>query len=128
MNSNTLKTRFAPSPTGLIHLGSFFTIRDVLARYQPASKFKLGGEYEQRFHNAMNDDFNTPEALAVLFNVVREINNLRESNTEKAAQLAALLRHLGAIIGLLQENSGHYFKGDGAADGIGSGGTSWRRQ
>ncbi|MCF6235837.1 MAG: cysteine--tRNA ligase [Gammaproteobacteria bacterium] len=142
-------------------LGNFFTIRDVLARYQPevvryfiltsqyrsplsysdehldnakfaldrfylalrdlpASKFETGSEYEQRFHNAMNDDFNTPEALAVLFDVVREINSLRESNTKKAAQLAALLRHLGAIMGLLQENSDHYFKGDEAADGVDS--------
>lgn len=53
----------------------------------------------QRFAAAMNDDFNTPGALAVLFDLVRELN---ASNAEQGRQLAALLKGLAATLGLLQ--------------------------
>lgn len=49
-----------------------------------------------QFDAAMNDDFNTPIALAVLFSLSREINKT------KSPQLAATLKHLGGILGLLQ--------------------------
>jgi cysteinyl-tRNA synthetase len=55
-----------------------------------------------RFHAAMQDDFNTAEALSVLFELTREANRLRDEDPEHAAQLAALLRKLGGILGLLQ--------------------------
>ena len=48
------------------------------------------------FNAAMNDDFNTPIALSVLFQLSREINK------NKSPQLVATLKHLGAILGILQ--------------------------
>ncbi len=60
--------------------------------------------YEKRFQNAMEDDFNTPEALAVLFDLVREINRLRSEQPEQAAQGAFLLKKLGKVLGLLTKD------------------------
>jgi cysteinyl-tRNA synthetase len=62
-----------------------------------------GGEaYVERFAAAMNDDFGTPEACAVLFDLVREINRLRETDAHAAAGLAARLRELAGLLGVLQ--------------------------
>lgn len=58
-------------------------------------------EYEKRFQTAMDDDFNTPEALAVLFDLVREINRERETNLTRANELGAVLRKLGNLLGIL---------------------------
>lgn len=61
--------------------------------------------FEDRFVAAMDDDFNTPEALAVLFDLVREINHLKdENNLEKAAQYAAMLKRLAGVCGLLNQD------------------------
>ena len=62
-----------------------------------------GSEFSERFHSAMQDDFNTPEAMAVLFDLAREINRQREAPAE-AARLAAELRHLGGLLGLLAQS------------------------
>lgn len=62
-------------------------------------------EYEQRFIAAMDDDFNTPEAIAVLFDLAREVNVVKQSDIQKAASLAKLLRNLGGLLGLLQRDS-----------------------
>lgn len=125
-------------------LGNFFTVREVLARYQaevirlfiltshyrsplnyseqnleasqqsltrlytalrdlPPSDQSLGEErYQQRFYAAMEDDFNTPEALAVLFDLAKEINKLRSEEKEQAGKLGSELRRLGGLLGLLQ--------------------------
>ncbi|WP_277052133.1 cysteine--tRNA ligase [Zestomonas thermotolerans] len=62
-----------------------------------------GGEtFVERFAAAMDDDFNTPEACAVLFEMVREINRLRDSDLQAAAALAARLKALGGLLGVLQ--------------------------
>lgn len=62
-------------------------------------------KYIQQFNAAMNDDFNVPVALASLFDLTREINRLRdEGNIDHAAGLAALLKRLGGILGLLQQS------------------------
>jgi cysteinyl-tRNA synthetase len=124
-------------------LGNFFTVREVLERYQPevvrlfilsshyrgplnyaeenlehakASLTRLytalrslpvietpvTGVWQSDFEDAMNDDFNTPEALAVLFDLSKEINRLKNDELEKAASFAALLKQLGSHLGLLQ--------------------------
>ena len=124
-------------------LGNFFTVRDVLRRYQPevVRLFILSSHYRGplnyadenldhakasltrlytalrglptveapveessrvRFESAMDDDFNTPEALAVLFELAREINRLRDLDEAAAARSSASLRQLGAWLGLLQ--------------------------
>jgi len=58
--------------------------------------------YEARFHLAMDDDFNTPEAMAVLFDLAREVNRQRDSDLAAAASLAAGLKRLGNVVGLLE--------------------------
>ena len=122
-------------------LGNFFTIRDVLQRYDPQTlRFFIarthyrsplnysdvhlddarGGlkrlytaldlvkpapveldwrdPFAARFKAAMDEDFGTPEAVAVLFELAGEVNR------SKSRQLAGLLRALGAILGLLQDD------------------------
>ena len=60
-------------------------------------------DFVPRFDDAMNDDFNTPKALAVLFELAGEINRAGdEGRGDDAGSLAALLRQLGGRLGLLQ--------------------------
>ncbi|WP_276893982.1 cysteine--tRNA ligase [Frischella perrara] len=71
------------------------------------------GDYQQRFRLAMNDDFNTPEAYSVLFDIAREINKAKaESDLVSANQLAAELRYLARILGLLEQNPQHFLQSD----------------
>lgn len=69
-----------------------------------------GEEYAQRFHAAMSEDLNTPEALAVLFDCAREINRRRKSS-EPAAGLGTRLRHLAEPLGLLQQDPEAFLRG-----------------
>ncbi|PAU57740.1 cysteine--tRNA ligase [Pseudomonas sp. PIC25] len=63
----------------------------------------VGGDaFVERFAAAMDDDFNTPEACAVLFEMVREVNRLREADPQAAAALAARLKALAGLLGVLQ--------------------------
>lgn len=65
------------------------------------------------FLNAMNDDFNSPIAIAVLFDMAREINILREENKmDKAKILASALKKLGEIFGILQMDPDVFLQGD----------------
>jgi cysteinyl-tRNA synthetase len=147
-------------------LGNFFTVREILARYQPeeiryfilTSHYRsplnyddehldnaraaltrlytalrglpaaqagtdaaVGDPYRQRFDAAMDDDFNTPEALAVLFDLAREINRVRDDDPASASALAARLRELGAALGLLGQDAEAYLRagvgGQGPSDG-----------
>ena len=124
-------------------LGNFFTIREVLAKYDPETvrffivrvHYRTGLNYSDvhlddaraslkrlytaldsvkpaevaidwadpelniyaaRFKAAMDEDFGTPEAVAVLFDLATQVNST------KSAQLAGLLKALGGILGLLQ--------------------------
>ncbi|HHJ12517.1 MAG TPA: cysteine--tRNA ligase [Chromatiales bacterium] len=73
---------------------------------------EIEGDFETRFHAAMCDDFNTPEALAVLFDLAREINRLREAGAGlAAARHAALLIRLAEPLGLLQADPEAWLKG-----------------
>ncbi len=142
-------------------LGNFFTIREVLKKYDaevvrffilrahyrsplnysdahlddakgaltrlytalrslpsPSIPLPLAGEggvdwnepYAQRFKAAMDDDFNTPEAVAVLFDLANEAN--RTQSAEAAAQLKAL----AGMLGLLQRDPQAFLQG-GAGEG-----------
>ena len=83
----------------------------------PAAEPGEAEKYVEAFNAAMDDDFNTPEALAVLFELVREINRERGQDPEKAARMGAELKRLGGILGLLQDDPEAWLKG-------GSGGES----
>ena len=131
-------------------LGNFFTVREILASYQPEvvrffilrahyrsplnysdshledakhaldrlytalkgnivtikPKLDWSNIYAKRFMGAMNDDFNTPEAIAVLFDLANE------TNKKSLEQGANLLKELGGILGLLQQDPQQYFQGD----------------
>lgn len=72
-----------------------------------------GGEaYVDRFTAAMQDDFNSPEACAVLFDMIREINRLKATDTESAAKLAARLRELASVLGVLQLDADEFLLAD----------------
>jgi cysteinyl-tRNA synthetase len=137
-------------------LGNFFTIREVLQKYDPetvrffmvrthyrsplnysdvhlddaraalkrlytalalvpASAAVAGIDwtqpYAQRFRAAMDDDFGTPEAVSVLFDLASDINRTRDP------ALAMLLRLLGCTLGLLQADPATHLQGGGAAVG-----------
>jgi len=61
--------------------------------------------HAQRFKAAMDDDFNTPEAVAVLFDLANEVN--RTQSVKAAAQL----KLLGGVLGLLQRDPTKYLQG-----------------
>jgi cysteinyl-tRNA synthetase len=137
-------------------LGNFFTIREVLAKYDAETVrfFVLRAHYRSalnysdahlddaraalkrlytalaavkaavpaaidwtqayaaRFKAAMDDDFGTPEAVAVLFDLATEVNR------SKDPVLAGLLQALGGVLGLLQQDPQAYLKAGGASDGL----------
>ncbi|EEO26887.1 cysteine--tRNA ligase [Oxalobacter paraformigenes] len=67
-------------------------------------------EHAVRFSRAMNDDFNTPEAVAVLFELANEVN--RTHSVEVASQLKAL----GSVLGLLERDPRQFLQGNGTVD------------
>lgn len=133
-------------------LGNFFTVREILKRYQPEvvrffilrahyrsplnysdqhlddaknaldrlytalkdheisdAKIDWKDDQAQSFKQAMNDDFNTPEAIAVLFDLASDVNKSRSMHK------AALLKQLGNVLGLLQQNPQDYLQQRNAA-------------
>ncbi|WP_417329701.1 cysteine--tRNA ligase [Halomonas cupida] len=69
------------------------------------------GDYAARFTAAMDDDFNTPEALSVMFDLARELNRVRQEDSSQAEVLARELKRLGAVLGLLQQAPDAFLKG-----------------
>jgi len=87
---------------------------------QPA-EIPENSDYQQRFEQALNDDFNTANGVAVLFDLVREVNRAKSEQQEKQHELASLLRYLGGLLGLLQADAGYFLKsqagqGEGLSD------------
>ncbi len=67
-------------------------------------------EYSGKFHEAMQDDFNSPLAISVLFEMVKEINILkREDKFTEASILASELVSLSNILGILLDDPENYF-------------------
>jgi len=67
-------------------------------------------EFESRFMRAMEDDFNTPEAIGVLFEITREINRLKAEDERGAVSLSRLLVKLGGILGILQDDPAAFLR------------------
>jgi cysteinyl-tRNA synthetase len=93
-------------------LGNFFTIRDILDKYHPEAQ----SAWYQRFVEAMDDDFNTPVAAAVMYDLVRELNTTAKTDEAKAQLLASELKAMGAVLGILQENPEAFLQGGSADD------------
>lgn len=88
---------------------------DANANAQP-----IGGEaFEALFIEAMNDDFNTPEAYSVLFDLAREVNRLKSVDMNKANGLAAVLRKLAKVLGLLEQDPEAFLQSSAKADDAG---------
>ncbi|MBY5993777.1 cysteine--tRNA ligase [Ferrimonas balearica] len=91
----------------------------ALRGVESAAELNLDNDFVRRFNAAMDDDFNTAEALPVLFDLARELNITKEDGeSDEAAQLAGLLRHLGAVLGLLQQAPEQFLQGGGDDDEV----------
>ena len=75
-------------------------------------------EYAARFKAAMDDDFNTPEAYSVLFDMVREINRLKLTDMAQASALAVTLKQFADVLGLLSQAPEIFFQGGGSDDEV----------
>ncbi|MFB6421883.1 MAG: cysteine--tRNA ligase [Candidatus Malihini olakiniferum] len=76
----------------------------------PSAVAQGGEAFEVRFHAAMNDDFNTPQAYSVLFDMARNINRLKEKDSVAAEGLAAEMRRLAGLLGLLEKDPESFLK------------------
>lgn len=72
----------------------------------------LEGPYLDRFNAAMDDDFNTREAIVILFEMAREVNRLKRDGSPQAAVVASQMRGLGNILGLLELDPHTYLQGE----------------
>ncbi|HSW69913.1 MAG TPA: cysteine--tRNA ligase [Gammaproteobacteria bacterium] len=71
----------------------------------------IDSPYEKKFIEAMDDDFNTPIALSVLFELAHEIQRMREKDKNLAERHAVLLKKLGGVLGILQDDPINFFQG-----------------
>lgn len=93
-------------------LGRLYT---ALRNVTPSASVDMQSDYIARFKAAMDDDFNTPEALPVLFELAREVNRFKETEPAKAAELAGILSLLAGVLGLLQGDAEAFLQ-SGASD------------
>lgn len=91
----------------------YTALRGTDSQAKPAG----GDEFKARFVDAMNDDFNTPEAYSVLFDMAKEINRLKAEGQTSVDSLAAQLRELAAILGILQQEPEAFLQSGVQADG-----------
>ena len=90
--------------TGLVRLYTAINTNE-----QHASKnLEPVAQWVKRFGDAMNDDFNTPEAIASLFDLASEINRASNANTKQ--ELSQTLKHLAGLIGLLQRSPNEFLQ------------------
>ena len=93
-------------------LGRLYT---ALRNVTPSTDIDMQSDYIARFKAAMDDDFNTPEALPVLFELAREVNRFKETESVKAAELAGILKLLAGVLGMLQGDAEQFLQ-SGASD------------
>ncbi len=80
---------------------------------------KQNTDYEKRFKAAMDDDFNTPEAVSVLFDLARDTNIANnDGNKSEASSLASLLLQLASLLGILEGDIEAWFHGENTTDGL----------
>ncbi len=92
-------------------LGRLYTALRDLEPATAAAAPDVAADAWQRFHSAMDDDFNTPEALAVLQGLAGDINRARDAGEGgRAAALAGQLRAMGGVLGLLALSPGEWFR------------------
>jgi len=90
----------------------YLALRDI-----PEAQPSEDKSFAQRFFAAMDDDFNTPIALSVLFDLVREINRCKDENKlAEAASYAAELKRLAAVLGIVQQQPQAFLR-EGVSEG-----------
>jgi cysteinyl-tRNA synthetase len=91
----------------------------IALRGLPVAEAEPDSAHARRFAAAMDDDFNTAEAIGVLQTIAREINAARAGGAlERAASLGATLRALGAVPGLAQDDPDSFLKSAPPAGGV----------
>lgn len=96
-------------------LGRLYT---ALRGITPVAQPSLNNSYVEQFKAAMDDDFNTALALPVLFELARDINKEKDTDSVKAAELAGLLIHLGEVLGILQGDAEAFLQAGGSDDDV----------
>ncbi len=76
-----------------------------------ADEQAVASEAAERFTAAMDDDFNTPVALAALFDLARDLNRAKSDQPAEAPRLAGELKRLAGVLGLLQQVPETFLKG-----------------
>lgn len=77
-----------------------------------------GNPFVARFEAAMNDDFNTPEALPVIFELAKEVNLLKDSDAKAAGEHAFILVKLAEVLGIAQQDPEAFLHGDQDEDEV----------
>ncbi|MBB1419627.1 cysteine--tRNA ligase [Pseudoalteromonas sp. SG44-1] len=93
-------------------------IYTALRGVEPISCDLATNEHVAKFRKAMDDDFNTPEALPVLFELAKELNRVKDVDAEQAGKLAFVLRSLGEVLGVAQQAPEAFLQGGQADDEV----------
>lgn len=88
----------------------YTAIRGLSASETAMDEISQRFDFESRFNAALDDDFNTPIALSILFELAKQVNSAREQDIDLANALAQLLIKLGGYIGILQMNAEDFLK------------------
>ncbi|MFL2555323.1 MAG: cysteine--tRNA ligase [Gammaproteobacteria bacterium] len=75
------------------------------------SDFDIDKNYITKFNSFMNDDFNTPKAIALLHEIAKKINRLEDKNNQEYMVLASTLKKLASILGLLELSPQDFLQG-----------------
>ena len=88
----------------------YTAIRGLSASTKAMNQVSIHFDYEKRFNDALNDDFNTPIALSILFEIAKHANTERENDKDQAEALSKLLKKLGNHIGIMEHDADDYLK------------------
>ena len=72
--------------------------------------------YLARFNEVMDDDFNTPKAIALLHELAHETNRIKDNDLARAQELASTLKTLAGTLGLLEESPENFLKRGAGSD------------
>ncbi|WWO98636.1 MAG: cysteine--tRNA ligase [Candidatus Dasytiphilus stammeri] len=94
-------------------------IKSSYPEYQETMTMVEINEFEKKFQAAMNDDFNTPQAFSVLFDLARQINFYKKTNRlHLVNELSLILRKLAGILGLLQQDPDNFLQQNSKPDNL----------
>jgi len=88
----------------------YTAIRGLSASTKAMDQVNIRFDYEKRFNEALDDDFNTPIALSILFEIAKHANTEREDDKDQAGALSELLKKLGNHIGIMGYDADDYLK------------------